>query len=227
MFCHSDLNLRQYYIIKLKINKDLVIIALSKLKSKTRIFLKTVNFYLIIIVIFLFQGCVTPNFTMNKTVKKEKPFQSTVRVRQKTSVEKIQKRSKQNRNFIDIKTTQTIKIPKVLKFTGSIKGVIRKIKFDKKKKAWLYEIQATDVSNGKLPYAKFYHYKKLANKGDLVYIILNNSHLQNLFFIKRTNKIEKKVSYVKKIKKIKKTHKKSKQRKVPDIGLPIVEHITF
>ncbi len=185
------------------------------------IILQTIKFYLIIVVLFLFQGCVVSNFTNGK---KTEPFQTTIHVKQQVPIEKSEKKGD---SFINIKTTQTIKQPATSTYTGSIKGIIKKLEYKKSKKTWLYEVKAVSVSNGKLPYARFYHYKKLANRGDLVYIILNNSRLQNLFFIKKANTIKKETSHKKRIKKPRQTSKQTKHRKVPDISLPTVEHINF
>jgi len=97
------------------------------------------------------------------------------------------------------------------------------------KHSWLYEVQGIDTSNQKLSYARFYHYKKLADEGDLVYIILDNSRLQNLFFIKKANKIKKqnKKTKSKQIHHKKTTRKSNKRRKPTKIGLPTVEHVDF
>ncbi|MCF6172372.1 MAG: hypothetical protein L3J44_01060 [Campylobacteraceae bacterium] len=189
--------------------------------------MKNIKSYLIIAIVLLFQGCTISSFNANKPAKQPKAFQKTISVKEQMVVKKTEKKIQQNKNFIDIQSSQKIEPIKRVKLSGSIKGVIEKLKFDKNKKAWLYEVQAVNTSNGKLPFAKFYYYKKLANKGDLVYIILNNSQLQNLFFIKKVNRVRKKISHTKNSKKLKKTHKRSKYRKVPNIALPAVEHIAF
>jgi len=176
-------------------------------------------------IVFL-QGCISPNLSVNKpTTKQEKVYPQTIHVSKK-----IQK----NRIFLNIKTTKVSKNPKKIinsnSITGSIKGIIEKLSFDKTKHSWLYEVKGTDMSHKKLSYARFYHHKKLANKGDLVYIILNNSNLQNLFFIRKSNKIKKLPISNKKIKKIhykKPTQKQNKHRKTSSFGLPIVEHVDF
>jgi len=188
--------------------------------------LKNIKSYLIVAIVLLLQGCAVPSFNSSKLAKNTKPFEKTINVKQQIVIKKAEKKIQQNKNFIGIQASQTISPVKKSNFTGSIKGVIEKLKYDKIKKAWLYEVRGVSTSNGKLPFAKFYHSKKLANEGDLVYIILNNSQLQNLFFIKKVNMIKKHISHIKKIK-IKKIYKKSRYRKVPKIGLPAVEHITF
>ncbi len=85
-----------------------------------------------------------------------------------------------------------------------------------------------DTSYGKLPYAEFYHDKKLASKGDLVYIILDNSNLKNLFFIKKANRISKRNKTYKKVtQRTKMKHTKYIGRKKMELGVPTVENITF
>lgn len=115
-------------------------------------------------------------------------------------------------------------------YNGSIKGVITNLSYNKIKKLWLYEIEGRDTSNGKLPYAKFYHYKKLANLGDFVYVILRDSSLVELYFIKKANKIYKSKKNRKniKIKGVKKViHKRDMSRKTPNIAVPEEEYISF
>jgi hypothetical protein len=180
-------------------------------------------------IVFL-QGCVSLNFNVNKpNKKKEKIYPKTINTNeiiQNKPDKKIQKKS----DFLNIKTTNLSNNQKKIIYSGSIKGIIQKLSYDKVKHSWLYEVQGIDTSNQKLPYARFYHYKKLANEGDLVYIILDNSNLKNLFFIKKTNKIKKQSKKSIKPKKIKHkriTHKLDKRRKTAGISLPTVEHVDF
>ncbi|MFK5880678.1 MAG: hypothetical protein QM482_00550 [Sulfurospirillum sp.] len=177
--------------------------------------------YLFCIVLF-FQGCVFTANTINKTNYKSTPVQKP---------QKIMPTQKDSSSLYDIEI-QTVKKPQKINFfktfyTGSIKGVIKSLTYDKKKKSWLYEIVGKDTSHGKLPYAKFYNDKKLANRGDFVYVILNNSVLKDIFFIKKANKNYKKLQKTKISKKYLKLHKQNKSRKSPDISLPTVENVTF
>ncbi len=163
------------------------------------------KYLLSIFFIVFFQGCALTSLTTSEATRAQETCPQTIHV---------------NKNFQTNSTKVYTKKPNIAPrtstYSGSIKGVIQKLSYDKLKKSWLYEVQGVDESNGKLPYAKFYHYKKLANRGDLVYIILNNSQLQNLFFIKKSNVITK----PKKIKHL-------KRRKIPPISLPTVEHVDF
>jgi len=181
------------------------------------------KYLLSVFFIVFFQGCALTNLSTSKTTSEEKTYPQTIHVDKNFQAQPI-KHTQKAQTFVYVKQSNII--PKISIYSGSIKGVIQKLSYNKFKKSWLYEVQGIDESNGKLPYAKFYHHRKLANIGDLVYIILNNSQLQNLFFIKKANKIKKS----KKIKhfKIKKNrHKESKRRKIPQIALPTVEHINF
>ncbi len=165
--------------------------------------------------IVFFQGCALTSLSTSKTTQEQKTYPQTIHVNKDFQT-----------NSTQVYTKKSNITPRTSMYSGSIKGVIQKLSYDKLKKSWLYEVRGIDESHDKLPYAKFYHYKKLANRGDLVYIILNNSQLQNLFFIKKANKItkSKRIKHLK-IKKIR--YKKSKRRKIPQISLPTVEHVDF
>jgi len=106
---------------------------------------------------------------------------------------------------------------------GMIKGHITNLKYDNG--AWEYRIESIDLSNKKLPVAQFRHTKKLANEGDLVYVIIKNTRLQELLLIEKANYKRKMIRKKnKKIKKLKiKTHKRTKQRQV--LGVPSAEEI--
>ncbi len=172
--------------------------------------MKYLKISLIVSILFILQGCIAPSTTINK---------STYKQQVSSKIPHVEKSIEQN--YTHIKTT---KATNEINYNGSIKGVVQSIKYDKVKKSWLYIVQGIDTSHAKLPYARFYHDKKLASKGDLVYIILRNSSLQNLFFIKKANKITQKIKTTKK-KKI--WHKRNKSRETPWIGLPSVEQVTL
>jgi hypothetical protein len=184
------------------------------------------KYLLSVFFIVFFQGCVSTNLFTAKTVDKEKTYPQTIHVNKNFQAQPKQQYASKTQTFVYTKQSKTKAILKTSFYTGSIKGVIQKLSFDKFKKSWLYEVRGIDISNDKLPYAKFYHHKKLANEGDLVYIILNNSQLQNLFFIKKANRI-KKVKLAKHIRVKKFNHKEEKRRKKPKIALPTVEHVSF
>ncbi len=179
--------------------------------------------YMFIILLF-FQGCISSQKTINLENQQTKQPKRAV---------KIKKNPKKYHGLYSIET-QKIKDERLLKFkssiyTGSIKGIVKNIVYDKTKKLWIYEIRGLDTNNGKLPYAKFIYHSKLANRGDLVYAILDKSVLQNLFFIKKGNIATPKHKKYHKRKYIKKSSlpKQNKWKKIPKIGLPTVENVTF
>ena len=182
------------------------------------------KYLLSIFFIVFFQGCAFTSLSTSEATRTQETYPQTIHVNKNFQTNSAQVYVKKSNGYI--KQSKPNITPKTSIYSGSIKGVIQKLSYDKFKKSWLYEVQGVDESNGKLPYAKFYHYKKLANRGDLVYIILNNSQLQNLFFIKKGNKItkSKRIKHLK-IKKI--SYKKNKRRKIPQISLPAVEHVDF
>ena len=62
----------------------------------------------------------------------------------------------------------------------------------------------------------------------MVYIILDNSNLKNIFFIKKANRVSKKNKTYKKVtQRIKTKQRKYLGRKKMELGVPTVENITF
>lgn len=122
---------------------------------------------------------------------------------------------------------KTVKVEKNYS-DGIIKGHITKLVY--KKGLWNYEVRSNDTSNQKLSIAKFTDPKKVAKKGDLVYTIIKNGKLKELFLIEKGNykhkKTAKKSRKVKKTKKVKKKIYK-KTRKHHIIGLPTTESISL
>jgi len=181
-----------------------------------------VNYIYIFLILLFFQGCVTTTNTVNRASYKVSPV---VKVEKKLSTQR------DSSSMCDIEI-QTVKKANDVNFSntlysGSIKGIISNLKFDKTKKIWLYEMKGVDISNSKLPYAKFYSSKKLANIGDFVYAILDDSKLKDLFFIKKANKIFKKPKFVRKKAKLKRVYMLGKRKRSPKIGVPTVENVTF
>ncbi len=151
----------------------------------------------------VFVGCTTTNQN-NVTYEEYKPQK---RVKQVPSKQKV----------------ATIK--KEAPITGSIKGTITKLTFSEGFRN--YEVKSRDTSNQKLSIAKFTHTKKVAKKGDFVYVIIENGKLKESYLIKKANY---------KSKTVKKTHKKKKQykpktfkrtKKYQAIGVPTVESISL
>ncbi len=180
----------------------------------------------IVLVLLIFQGCATKVVTVNK--KNSSLSKNYAQAKQNP---KTISKQEESSAFYHIES-QTLKKEALLNaknkiFTGSIRGRIQQLTYDKKRKSWLYVIISRDTANYKLPYARFYHGKKLANRGDLVYVILNNSILQDLFFIKKANRAQKNHKIYKKKKKRKKRQFSEKGRVAPNISLPEVENITF
>ena len=115
--------------------------------------------------------------------------------------------------------------PKVKKtpLNGSIKGKI--VKLTKVGETWHYEVKSNDTSNNKLSFAKFSSTKKVAKKGDFVYVIIEADKLKEIYSIKKANyknKIVKKTQIKKKQYKPK-AYKRTKKHQ--SIGVPTVESI--
>ena len=149
----------------------------------------------------IFVGCTTANQN-NVTYEEYKPQKSEKQVSSKKEVATIKK-----------------EVP----VSGSIKGNVTELTFSED--FWNYEVKSKDTSNQKLSMAKFTHVKKVAKKGDFVYVIMENGKLKEIYLIKKANY---------KSKTIKKTHKKKKQykpktykrtKKHQSIGVPTEESI--
>ena len=111
---------------------------------------------------------------------------------------------------------------------GIVKGHIAELVY--KKGLWSYVVHSTDTANKKLSIAKFTDRKKVAKKGDLVYAIIKNGKLKELFLLEKGNYKHKKTA--KRIKKVKKTKKVKKKmykqtRKHHLIGVPTTESISL
>ena len=182
------------------------------------------KYFILFLFIVIFQGCFSTVNTVNRSTYQGE----TSHIKQQKALHVQKKKS----GLYDIET-QTVKNEKNYSekravYSGSIKGIIKSIVYDKSRKTWKYEIEGKDTSHGKLPYAQFYNDKKLAMKGDFVYVILDNSNLKNLFFIKKTNRISKRTKTYRKVtKKVKKKKNIYIGRKKLKLGVPTVENITF
>jgi len=109
--------------------------------------------------------------------------------------------------------------------SGSIKGSVITLK--KSGHLWYYVVEGKDTSHNKLSYAKFTNTKKVANKGDFVYAIIDNGRLKEIYLIKKANykrKITKK-AFKKKKQYISKKHIRTKKQQV--LGVPTVESISL
>ena len=135
--------------------------------------------------------------------------------------------NKNNVTYEEYKPQKSIKeavtIKKEMPTSGSIKGSITELTFSEG--FWNYEVKSTDTTNQKLSMAKFSHVKKVAKKGDFVYVIIENGKLKEIYLIKKANY---------KTRTVKKNHKKKKQhkpntfkrtKKYQVIGVPTVESI--
>ena len=108
---------------------------------------------------------------------------------------------------------------------GNIKGNVTKLTFSEG--IWSYEVKSSDTSNQKLSIAKFTHTKRVARKGDYVYVIIKNDKLKESYLIKKANyksEVVKKV-YKKKKQHKPKTYKRTKKHQI--VGVPTVESITL
>ncbi len=123
------------------------------------------------------------------------------------------------------KKTITQQNKKEIPLSGSIKGSVVALK--KSGLLWYYEVKSKDIKNNKLSYAKFTNTKKVANKGDFVYAIINNSRLKEIYLIKKANygrKIAQK-TLKKKKQYISKKHTRTKKQQV--LSVPTVESISL
>jgi len=108
---------------------------------------------------------------------------------------------------------------------GTIKGNITNLVYIGG--AWIYTIKGVDRSNAKLAYAEFQSRKKYANQGDLVYAIIQNGLVKEIFLVKKANykkKIVKKTIFKKRMRKIA-IHKRTKKRQV--LKVPTSEKINL
>jgi len=182
------------------------------------------KYFILFLFVIVFQGC----FSTVNTVNKSNYQSNTSHIKQQKNLHVQNERS--SLYNIEVQTVKNEKNSnkKIAVYTGDIKGIIKSIVYDKSKKSWKYDVKGIDTSYGKLPYAKFYHDKKLAEMGDLVYIILDKSNLKNLFFIKKANIIPKKTkTYRKATKRVNIKQNKYVGRKKMKFGVPTVENITF
>lgn len=110
------------------------------------------------------------------------------------------------------------KVSSVKIYTGYIKGKVQQVTYNQLTKEWQYEVIGSDISNAKLPYAKFVAQQKVANEGDSIYAKIFQNRLQELFFTQK-GKVKKVVK--------KKTFKKKEiqNKKRPKISVPITEEI--
>lgn len=125
---------------------------------------------------------------------------------------------------LHVKKTKAIKVSDST-ISGTIKGNITKLKYTKK--AWHYRVESTDTSNNKLSLADFSHTKKVASDGDLVYAIIKDGKLKEIFLIKKANYKKKKIKqkHTKPKKSEVKTYKRTKKRQV--LGVPSSEKISL
>lgn len=125
-------------------------------------------------------------------------------------------------HYIEYKPSQNIvykkSVPQPITYTGYIKGKIKQISYDAATKNWVYIVIADDISNGKLPYAKFSYEKKVANQGGFIYAKIESNILKEYFLSKKFE-----IKKVQKKKPIK--QKQMKYKKIPNIGLPQSEEI--
>jgi hypothetical protein len=111
-------------------------------------------------------------------------------------------------------------IPK--EYSGYIKGVVQNISYDSSRKVWVYEVLGSDISNAKLPYAKFVYNKKVFAKDDLIYAKILNNTLKEYFFTKKS-RLKTYKTIPSKRPAIK--HKSLKHKKKTKIGVPTSEDI--
>ncbi len=173
--------------------------------------------------ILLFYGCSITGQNL-RTVNKS---DSKLQVRTVNNSSNIQRKDSYA-NQTNVKQIYASKKSyKNIVYNGSIKGIIKNLRYIKNSKVWEYEVKGVDTSNFKLPYAKFRYPKKLAGIGDYVYVILKRSNLVNLFLIKKANIATGKRVPKKKVFKISNTHKRDGSRKNKNISVPQEVQISF
>lgn len=113
----------------------------------------------------------------------------------------------------------------VMPTSGIIKGSISKLMHSEG--LWSYEVKSKDTSNQKLSHAKFTHPKKLASKGDLVYAIINDGKLKEIYLIKKANYKSKVTKKRYKTKTVKNTKTDKRTKKHQRLSVPTVESISL
>ncbi len=172
--------------------------------------------------ILLFQGCSITGQNLRTINKSDGNLQA------KAENNSSNMRQDPYANQINVKQTYVSKKSyKNIVYNGSIKGIIKNLRYIRNSKVWEYEVKGVDTSNFKLPYAKFQYPKKLAGIGDYVYIILKRSNLINLFLIKKANIATGKKVLKKEIFKVSDTHKRDESRKNKNISVPQEVQISF
>lgn len=111
---------------------------------------------------------------------------------------------------------------------GMIRGVIAQQEYQQEANVWRYAVKAIDVANDKLDVATFIHTKSIHDVGDLVYVIIKEGRLQEIYLIKKQyQKTDVVPLHVEKAPKVvqKKVAKRTKARKTPWIDVPKEEKI--
>ncbi len=121
-----------------------------------------------------------------------------------------------NNTFHNSSKTKKVKNIIDLKGDGYIKGIVKTIHYDRVKKRWIYTIQGTDTTNGKLSFAKAYSLKQSAKENDLVYAIIKHGYITSIY-IYQTSK-----SYT--LTKKRKLANKQKRTKKYTIKTPKTKH---
>jgi hypothetical protein len=75
---------------------------------------------------------------------------------------------------------KAVEAPKRLE-TGYVKGIVRSVVFDGQVGLWRYEVEGTDTTNAKLPFASFAHTAPVAATNDRVYVRIEGGRLKELY----------------------------------------------
>jgi hypothetical protein len=129
-----------------------------------------------------------------------------------------EKTSYQVRQTVQIKQ----KVPK--EYSGYIKGIVKNVFYDISRKVWIYEVLGSDISNAKLPYAKFVYEKKVFDKNDFIYARISDSTLKEYFFTKKSRL---KSHTVASPQSSSLKRKPNKHKRKVKIGVPTSEDISF
>lgn len=81
--------------------------------------------------------------------------------------------------------------PKAHYDEGYIKGILRKVVHEGTSGLWHYEVEGTDTSNFKLPYARFSHTAFLAPVGAAVYVQIEKGKLLQLYALEGASVVSK------------------------------------
>ena len=171
------------------------------------------NIILSFFIVCIFMGCTT---TQQNPVVYEQYQPKVLHVKKQKTVTSTEQ-------SVYAKRVYKTRVKKAL--NGTIKGNITNLVY--RGGIWHYTVKGIDTSNNKLAYAEFKSRQKYANQRDLVYAIIKDGIVKEMFLVKKANykkKIVKKNSLKKEVKK-RELHKRTKKRQV--LQVPTSERINL